>query len=113
MRKGLIVVIAFALLLGFGCCKKYEMALADIDKSVVTVQVSLVQTMEMANKAGKAAGEKDPLYDEKDMAARLRTCWEMRALIWTTLLGEKVEYDMEKGDLFYMNGEKREVVKGE
>jgi hypothetical protein len=82
-----------------GCaCKKYEMALADLDKSVIVVENSLGQTMDLAD---SIAGDDGPLFDARDREARLRTCWEMRALIWTTLLGEKVEYDMEKGRLFY------------
>lgn len=110
MRKGLIFVVVLMIAITAGCCKKYETALVDLDASVVVVHKSLVQTMDMANKAAKASGEEAPLYDDKDMAARLRTCFEMRALIHTTLLGEKVEYDMGTGELFYMDGEKKVAV---
>jgi len=111
MRRVTVVVSILVLILACASCvKKYETALVDLDASTVLVKDSLVQTMDMADKAAKAAGEKGPLYDEKDRAARLRTCYEMRALIHTTLLGEKVEYDMATGDLFYMKGEEKVVI---
>lgn len=121
MKRVAIAMLAVLFVVTMGCCKKYETALADLDASVVVVNDSLVQTMEMANKAAKAAGEEAPLYDDKDRDARIRTCWEMRALIWTTLLGEKVEYTLPAKDaegkvvpgvLFYMKGEERVPVQG-
>ena len=109
MRRTLIGLLALVLLLGLGCCKKYETALVDLDASIIVVQGSLVQAMDLAD---KAAGDEGPLYDAKDRAAKKRTCLEMRALIHTTLLGEKVEYDMETGALFYMKGEEKVTIEG-
>ena len=116
MRRGLAFAIVLLLVVTVGCCKKYETALADLDKSVAVVEVSLHQTMDMANKAAKAAGEKEPLYDSKDIEARIRTCWEMRALIWSALLGEDVKYDLpvkeQPGLLYTMKDGKKTPVKG-
>jgi hypothetical protein len=110
MRKTLFALaMALTLVLSIGCCKKYEMALADLDASVIVVQKSLTQAMDIAD---EAVCDEGPLYDKKDRDAKMRTCYEMRALIYTTLLGEKVEYDMATGDLFYMKGEEKVAVPG-
>ena len=99
------ISVVVLLVLLCGCpTTKYEMALRDLDKDVVLVQSSLVQAMDTTDKiAGKT------VFDVADREARVRTCFEMRAKIWTVLTDQIVKYalpseEAPQGRLYYEEG---------